>query len=660
MLTLPRIRPLTLLALFLFPLLLLLLTSQAAPAALFSPGDVTINEFVAAPQSTQSSEWVELYNTTNATIDLGGYWIDDIAGGGGAPKQIPAGTLIGAGSYYVMSFSSFLNNTNDEVRLLSPDQITVLDSRSYGAASYDKSWCRKPDGGNWYSVECEPSQAGTNGGFGNSWQPGNFEVYFFDVEQGHSHLIVTPSGKSILVEAGEVSWNSGSGAATIAAKIQSVLGHKNLDYMVVSHYHVDHLGYVGIGGFWSLLEEHGVTANVLLDRDGGQWVDSNNDGICDPELEIQWHNVGTLSNTAKYWVCYATDVRTRAGAIRQVLPIGTTLDFGDGVTMKLLLRDADGVMQADGVTPVSGNHSLDALPPSENDYSQSFLIKYGKLEFVTGGDSGGEYATSGFGYSYNDVEAHVGNRIGHEIEVLHVNHHGSSHSTSQGFVDIVKPDVSVISCGDNSYGHPAQSVLDRLLAIGSDIYQSNLCDPTRNYTGVTIANGDILLRSLNGLTYDMVGYESYAASDPVAPPPPPSYGPADVRINEILPAPGTVGTGKKATTGNEWVEFYNPTTQAIDIGGTWVDDIAGGGGSPQQIPAGTIIPAGGFYVWETASGLLNNTGDDVRYLATDGATVYDAHTYGSTSTNYSWYRSPNGGAWSPTADSTPTKGASNN
>ena len=83
-----------------------------------------------------------------------------------------------------------------------------------------------------------------------------------------------------------------------------------------------------------------------MDRDGGTWVDANGDGTCDPETEIEWHHVGTLSGTAKGWLCYATDPRTRAGAIRQVLPVGAVLDFGDGVTMELVLRDAEGVVLA--------------------------------------------------------------------------------------------------------------------------------------------------------------------------------------------------------------------------------------------------------------------------------------------------------------------------
>ena len=636
------LRPL--LALFL-PLLLFALTPQVAPASGPATGDVFINEVLADPLALPY-EAVELYNATTGPLDLSGYYIDDIAAGGGAPKVLPAGTVIPAGGHFVFETSGFLNNGGDDVRLLTPDQATVLDSFSYSSSSDDMSWCRQPDGGDWLALECAPTLGATNGGSSSgTWVPSTFEVHFFDVEQAHSHLFITPSGQTILIEAGETNWNSGQNAARIAANLQTILGHKNLDYIAVGHQHLDHIGYVGYGGIWSLLEEHGVTAGALLDRDSGVWVDSNNDNICDPDLEIEWHNAGTVSGTSKLWLCYATDPTTLAGSIRQVLPVGTVIDFGDGVTMELIMQDAVGVMQADGITPVAGDHTADSLPTSENDYSQSWLISYGSLDILTGSDTDGESAVSSWGYSYNDIEAHVAAAIGHEIVLLHVKHHGSSHSTNQAFLDVLQPDVAVISCGANSYGHPAQSVLDRLYNIGSDIYQTNMCDPTRDYSHVTITDGSFYLASINGVNYDVGSYASYVATDPV------SYGPADIVINEILPAPSSGGT--------EWVEFYNPTPQAIDISGMYVDDIAGGGGAAKLIPSGAVVPAGGHYVWETGSGFLNNGGDDVRYLDSDGATVYDSFSYGSTGSNQSWYRTPDGGAWATSATSSTTKGSSN-
>jgi len=50
--------------------------------------------------------------------------------------------------------------------------------------------------------------------------------------------------------------------------------------------------------------------------------------------------------------------------------------------------------------------------------------------------------------------------VGLGADVLKIPHHGSKTSSSERFMEIVNPQVAVISCGkDNSYGHPALETL---------------------------------------------------------------------------------------------------------------------------------------------------------------------------------------------------------
>ena len=102
-----------------------------------------------------------MYNTTSDELDISGMWIDDLAGGGSSPQQIPAGTTIQPGGYFVMTFSSYLNNSGDEVNLFGTDGTTVFDSTSYSSSSYDLSYCRVPDGGAWTSG-CTPTENSAN------------------------------------------------------------------------------------------------------------------------------------------------------------------------------------------------------------------------------------------------------------------------------------------------------------------------------------------------------------------------------------------------------------------------------------------------------------------------------------------------------------------
>ena len=619
-------------------------------------GEVLINEFVAANGTLQTSEWVELYNTTTETLDIGSMWIDDINAGGGAPKQIPAGTSIDPSGYYVMTFSSFLNNTGDDVRFLDDDGTTVYDTYTYASATTDMSWCRKPDGGGWSAIECTPTQGATNEPPlpPGTWTPGTLEIHVLNVGQGESQLIIGPTGKTLLIGVFEASWNTNAGATWAASEIRRITGSSHLDYVMASHWHLDHMGYAGYGGIWSLLEQQGITADVLIDRDGGEWVDANSDGICDPDLEVVWHNAGTISGTASNWVCWVDDPNTIGGQIRQLAQIGSTtqIDLGlaEGLSVKVVQVDAQGVMQADGVTPVAGNHTLDTLPTSENDYSITLWLNWGKFDFVAGGDTDGEYTTSEFGYSYNDVETDVAARIGQEVEVIWVNHHGSSHSTNANYVGTLNPDAAIVSPGStNSYGHPDQTVLDRLYNNGTMRYFTQMGDPTRNYYDSVIVNGNVVVQVTDGINYTVNG-DPYVATDPAGGPANPRVPLAgEVLLNEFLPAPQTLYT-------TEWVELYNPTDDYLDIGGMWIDDLSGAGGAPKQIPADTVLAPGGYYFMEMTN-YLNNTGDDVRLLGTDGTTVYDTYTYGSIIYDRSYCRLPDGGAWA--SNCTATKGLPN-
>ena len=61
-----------------------------------------------------------------------------------------------------------------------------------------------------------------------------------------------------------------------------------------------------------------------------------------------------------------------------------------------------------------------------------------------------------------------------DIEVLLVGHHGSRDASSTALLRTVTPEVGIISVGaDNTYGHPTDEALRRLVGMGAEIYRTD-------------------------------------------------------------------------------------------------------------------------------------------------------------------------------------------
>src|ERR1035438_9584922 len=66
------------------------------------------------------------------------------------------------------------------------------------------------------------------------------EVYFLDAEGGQATLIVSPSGQSMVIDTGWAGFNNRDADRIAAAAAKS--GVKQIDYLLITHYHADHVG----------------------------------------------------------------------------------------------------------------------------------------------------------------------------------------------------------------------------------------------------------------------------------------------------------------------------------------------------------------------------------------------------------------------------------
>ena len=101
---------------------------------------------------------------------------------------------------------------------------------------------------------------------------------------------------------------------------------------------------------------------------------------------------------------------------------------------------------------------------SENDRSIACKVSYGTTSILITGDC--EEAAE-INMQASDLPL--------SSDIYVAGHHGSATSSTDNFLKTVSPDVILVSCGiDNTYGHPAQAMLDRISSINAKLYRTDL------------------------------------------------------------------------------------------------------------------------------------------------------------------------------------------
>ena len=130
-------------------------------------------------------------------------------------------------------------------------------------------------------------------------------------------------------------------------------------------------------------------------------------------------------------------------------------------------KDVQVVWVTDTVTCPLGQAVLTVYPPVQsggdlNELGLTALATSGDFDLLITGDmSGSTERKLAETYPLPDVE------------VLVVSHHGSRYSSDIRFLKAVTPEAAVISVGDNSYGHPSEETVQRLLAVGAEIWRTD-------------------------------------------------------------------------------------------------------------------------------------------------------------------------------------------
>lgn len=243
----------------------------------------------------------------------------------------------------------------------------------------------------------------------------NLEVYSIDVEGGQATLFVSPLGESMLVDTGWGGFDKRD-ANRIAAAAKAA-GVKKIDYLVITHYHADH-----VGGVLQLAEKMPITNYV----DHGASV----------EAEQQQGKV--LFNMY-------TSYRDKGNHI-QVKP-GDTVPI-KGIDVKVLSaagKVIDAPLPGAGQpNPECANFQMKDPDQTENAQSLGMLITYGSFRMLDMGD-----------LTWNKEKDLVcpANKIG-TVDLYLVSHHGMNMSGSPQFVHALHPKVALMNNGPRKGGSP--------------------------------------------------------------------------------------------------------------------------------------------------------------------------------------------------------------
>ncbi|WP_277554087.1 lamin tail domain-containing protein [Halobaculum limi] len=428
---------------------------------------------------------------------------------------------------------------------------------------------------------------------------GSLQIHFINVGQSASTLIIGPAGETMLIDTGDF---RNDGEYTLEYLQQN--GIDRIDHLVVTHNDADH-----IGGNAAVIEYYETEADGI-------------GAIYDP-------GIAASTQTYERYLDAVEEYNVDLFEVRE----GDTLPFEDVETR--VLGPPDPYLDTD----------------SRNENGIVLHFTFGQTSLLHTGDS------------EEKQEAYLVDEYGETLDatIYKAGHHGSDSSSSAELLDLVSPEVAVISSAyDSQYGHPHEEVLERfgersiptywtathgsvvMVSDGSTVSVRTQAaaptDPLAIREGDPVEPGSTMpVEERAVITPDGVEEQTATGTETATATPTPTQtaipdGGSDPGALALVEIHADAAGTESENLNDEYLVFENTGDSELDLSGWTVADAAD---HVYTVPEGTTLAPGGQVTLHTGSGtdtetdlywgaaapVWNNGGDTVTVRTADGTVV---------------------------------------